>query len=70
MDLTASTTLADPTVAKGRSKNFTKEDQIALCHAWLEVSEDPLVGNDQSGAEMLDSGHEDRSREASSIQIH
>lgn len=82
MNRTAAATPGDPSVAKARSKNFTKEDQIALCHAWLDVSEDPVVGNDQGGADfwakvsfafnqaLMDLGHEDRCREAGSIQIH
>ena len=36
--------------AKARFKNFSKEDQVDFCHAWLEVSEDPLIGDDQSSA--------------------
>ena len=41
-----------PMPVKVRSKNFNQTDQTALCHAWLDVSEDPLVGADQSSAEF------------------
>ena len=74
--------IAGATGAKVRSKNFTKDDQIALCHAWLDMSEDPLVGTDQCSSDfwakvavnfnksMEDSGNVNRSREPNGIQLH
>ena len=36
--------------ATARSRNFSKVDQMDICHVWLEKNEDPRVGNDQSSA--------------------
>ena len=35
------------TKAKGRSKNFSEEDDILLISAYLNVSKDPIAGRDQ-----------------------
>ena len=83
--LAAEPALLEPSAVgnvKVRSKNFTKDDQMTLCHAWLDVSEDPLVGTDQCSANfwakvaaafnrsMSESGNGDRYREPNSIQLH
>ena len=73
---------ASAVAAKTRAKNFTTEDQIALCNAWLDVSEDPVVGTDQCSADfwakvadrfnhsMEESGNAKHCREPPSIQMH
>jgi hypothetical protein len=33
---------------KGRSGNYSMEEDILLCNTWLQVSRDPAVGGDQS----------------------
>ena len=81
MDSMVNDSPAPATVAT-RGPNFAKDEQIALCHSWLKVSEDPLVGNDQRGSDfwnnvatifnqkVLDLGKPGRSREANALQIH
>lgn len=34
----------------GRGTNFSDQSLKQLCKSWLQVSEDPLLGNDQKGA--------------------
>jgi len=30
-----------------RSENYTTTDEIQLCHSWMHVSQDPIVGAQQ-----------------------
>ncbi|ETV76966.1 hypothetical protein H257_09374 [Aphanomyces astaci] len=62
---------------KERSKNFTVHEQIQLCQAWLRVSLDPVVGNDQTAsnffgrvAEAFNSNSECTQRTGESLNIH
>jgi hypothetical protein len=34
----------------GRGPSFTDEEYQILCRAWVNVSEDPIHGTDQTGA--------------------
>ncbi|KAI7937392.1 hypothetical protein MJO29_014707 [Puccinia striiformis f. sp. tritici] len=41
---------ADLTDQKGsRSKNYDDEEDVKICHSWLEVSQDPLNSTNQAG---------------------
>lgn len=36
----------------GKNRNWTAIEDVALCQAYLSVSEDPIVGTDQSAEQL------------------
>jgi hypothetical protein len=51
-----------------RSKNFTPEELERLCKCWVSVSEDPVVGTDQSAEAMWQRIHKKFSETSNAIR--
>jgi hypothetical protein len=47
-------TESEPDDKKGRSRTYLEHEDIQLCNSWLEISEDPKKGTDQSFAAFWD----------------
>ena len=44
---TSLTLLQSRTVEMGKGKAYLAEEDVALCRAWMRVSEDPITGSEQ-----------------------
>lgn len=48
----ASVNKAPTSDSKKRPKNFTEEEDVLICRAFVNISENPIIGNDQKSADF------------------
>ena len=43
--------------SNARGRAYTTSEDVILCRSWISITQDPLIGNDQSGSQFWERVH-------------